>query len=119
MDYIKILLLLIHIFHKILVITVMCGFLFPKKYLIYHLISWPLVWLHWELNNNYCFLTQIERRLNEKINPKIKNKEKNNSEFMKKIFNDMGIYISVEKIDILTKLIFTTSWLITVFRYFN
>ncbi len=118
MNHIKLWILIVHIFHLLLVFSVTFGFLLPNKFLIYHLVSWPLVWLHWNLNNDYCFLTQYERKLKNKISPHNKSDNKSNSEFMKKIFNNMGIYMSVEKILILTKILFTTSWLISAYRYF-
>ena len=113
--------LVIHFFHKLFVYFIVFGFLLPKKYLIYHLIAWPLVWFHWKTNNNYCFLTQIENRLNEQNVPNVVEAQENSgdTEFMKRLFNSMGIMISLERIHLLTQILFTTSWTISSYRYFT
>jgi hypothetical protein len=113
--------LVIHIFHKLFVYFVVFGFLLPKKYLIYHLVTWPLVWFHWKTNNGYCFLTQLESRLNNKDSPNVVEAHANSgdSEFMRQLFNNIGIVISLERIHLLTEILFTTSWVISFYRYFT
>jgi hypothetical protein len=46
--------------HRLIVYFMTIGFIFPYDYLIYYLPLWPIVWLHWQLNNNVCVLTEIE-----------------------------------------------------------
>ncbi len=113
--------LVIHFFHKLFVYFIVFGFLLPKKYLIYHLIVWPLVWLHWKTNNNYCFLTQLESKLNGKESPNVIEAHANSgdTEFMKRLFNNMGIVMPIERIHLLTRILFTTSWIISSNRYFT
>ena len=113
--------LVIHFFHKLIVYLIVFGFLLPKKYLIYHLVTWPLVWFHWKTNNGYCFLTQLESRLNNKDSPNVVEAHANSSdsEFMRQLFNNIGIVISLERLHLLTEILFTTSWVISSYRYFT
>ena len=117
----KYLSLVIHIFHKFFVYFIVFGFLLPKKYLRYHLFAWPLVWLHWKTNNGYCFLTQLENRLNGKESPNVIEAHANSTdaEFMKRLFNNMGIIMPIERIHLLTNILFTASWVISSYRYFT
>ena len=111
----------LHILHKLIVYFMVFGFLLPKKYLIYHLIVWPLVWLHWKTNNNYCFLTQLESKLNGKESPNVieAQADSTDTEFMKQLFNSIGIIMPIERIHLLTRIMFTTSWTISSYIYFT
>jgi hypothetical protein len=100
--------------HGLFVLFLFFGFLLPKKYLLLHLVTWPLVWLHWQLNNQKCILTEWEFNLRDEPIPHIKD---NHSPFMKKFFRiTLGRNISNESIYYLTNIGFTIAWLITLLR---
>jgi hypothetical protein len=54
---------IIYFIHILLICFICLGFLLPKKYLIYYLICWPLMYLDWNMNDHRCILTQIENKL--------------------------------------------------------
>ena len=39
------------------------------------------------------------------------------SEFMRGLFNNMGIVLSLQKVHLLTRVLFTVSWFISYYRY--
>jgi hypothetical protein len=41
------------------------GAFLPGKYLIYYLILWPAVIIHWSFNDSNCMLTELESQLSE------------------------------------------------------
>jgi hypothetical protein len=96
------------------------GCFLPKKYLPFHLLSWPLVYLHWKTNNNKCVISQIEYKLkyNTTINSPTSDNHDDDYYFMKKIFKDIGADFSNKQLSYLTYSLFTISWIISFFRYF-
>ena len=56
----NIILNLIRLAHISICLLLAFGFLLPNKYLIFHIIFYPLVLLHWYTNKNNCFLTELE-----------------------------------------------------------
>jgi hypothetical protein len=46
--------------HVVSALFLTLGALLPKKYLIYFIFGWPLLYLQWILNDNKCLLTQVE-----------------------------------------------------------
>ena len=51
--------LIVHTIHKLLVYFTIFGFLLPRKYLICHLLVFPIILFHWILNDNKCAFTQL------------------------------------------------------------
>jgi hypothetical protein len=41
------------------------GCLVPKKFLWAHALFWPLVFLHWHLNNGNCIITDLQKRVGD------------------------------------------------------
>ena len=102
--------------HNLIVLFLVIGFLLPKKYLIYFLIAWPLVYLHWKTNNNRCSLTELEYWLDNKPYPAdLSNYD--GFHFLKKMVDSFNIderlqyYIGTYG--------FNLTWLIGVYRYYN
>ena len=56
----NILKLILRLIHFIFVVLLIVGAFIPKKYLLYFIIMWPLINLHWITNNTKCVCTQIE-----------------------------------------------------------
>jgi len=52
---------IIFILHILLLVFAVLGCLLPKKWLILHLLVWPLIIIHWLTNNDNCILTQLEK----------------------------------------------------------
>ena len=108
--------LLIHIFHRVFTYFTLFGFLLPKKYLIYHLLCFPGILIHWMTNNNKCILTELEIQLSGKSWSEYE------SEYSIKLLKSFGINVKKDKNtkDFITKLYitsYTISWLISLIRY--
>lgn len=108
--------------HTLIVLFLFWGFLLPKKYLIYHLIAWPIVWLHWQLNNQRCILTEWEFKLRGIDDAQIIKVTENDSPFMRKFYkvifgNDKTI--SNETIHNSVVFGFTFAWIISLIRKFK
>ena len=112
---------ILKIIHRIIVIFVVIGCTLPKKFLIYHIILFPGLLIHWKTNNNYCILTQIENNLRNKKTTKTVNEDHDQAvSFMKPFFKDIfNIDLDIETCDKLTIVMFTISWLISFIRYFS
>ena len=111
----------IHITHKIIAYIVIFGFLLPKKYLWYHQFLFPILFLHWKTNNDSCILSQIEVYiLGDKNVPIVENDhDDSDSTFMKSLFSNWGLKITSDhESNIYTVVLFTTSWLITLYRLY-
>nr|QBK88903.1 MAG: uncharacterized protein LCMiAC01_05850 [Mimivirus LCMiAC01] len=104
--------------HKIFVYTIIFGFLLPKKYLKFHALLWPLTYLHWKTNNDKCAVTQLEKYLKgDKNVPTVENDhDDGDANFMKRFFKGWGINLTMRGIHTCTLIIFTVSWLITMYR---
>jgi hypothetical protein len=107
--------------HTLIVFFLSWGFLLPKKYLIYHLFAWPIVWLHWQLNNQRCILTEWEFKLRGIDDAQIIKVTENDSPFMRKlykmIFGDKKS-ISNETLHYSIIILFTLAWIISLIRIF-
>ena len=58
------LLFLVYVLHNLCWAFTFFGFLLPPKYLIYYILFWPFILLHWTTNDNKCILQQIKNKLN-------------------------------------------------------
>jgi hypothetical protein len=115
----NILLISIVIIHKILVYFMFLGFLLPKKYLPFHLLVWPIVYTHWQFNDNKCILTQIELKIkngSEKDAPSVDADHGSDYYFIKKILADFNIELTNRGMSNLTYSLFTIAWLISFIR---
>ncbi len=41
------------------------GCLVPQKFLWVHVLFWPLVFLHWQLNNGNCIVTDFQKKVGD------------------------------------------------------
>jgi hypothetical protein len=98
--------------HFSLGIFIVFGFLIPKKYLIFHIVFWPLLVIHWKTNNNKCVLTQVEHFLND-------TKETNDEPFILKHVKNFGFNVTEKFVDKMMFMIFTIPWLFTCWRLFK
>jgi hypothetical protein len=104
---------LVVILHCIIVYFLFLGCFLPEKYLIYHLLAFPLVSFHWQLNGNRCYLTDLEYKLNGiKDVPAIDN----HYPFMKRIFAQLRFYPNDATIHIYAMWGLIIAWLITLVR---
>jgi hypothetical protein len=46
--------------HLSLVLIFIIGPFLPGKYLLYYLLLWPLIYIHWYFNDDRCMLTELE-----------------------------------------------------------
>ena len=102
--------------HKLIVYFMAFGFLLPHGFLLYFLLTWPLVYLHWQFNNNRCVLTELEYYLDDTPYPPTVDKDHNNP-FVMKLLNDFGIHLSDSQVHYGIMYGFTVSWMIGAFRY--
>lgn len=89
--------------HALVVIYGFLGFLSPKKYLIFHAFFWPLLLIHWKMNDGKCILSQLENQ----------NVSSGEWPFIRKF---LKFDISDEMIGYITYIVYTTSWIITLMR---
>lgn len=101
----------IYIIHIILVYFIILGFLLPYEYLWIHLLTFPLIVLHWKTNNDKCILTEYEY-----TSEQIDNKK---APFMQKFFASYGLNLNDKDADKATYILFTTTWLISCIRYYR
>jgi hypothetical protein len=111
------------VLHKLLVYFIAFGCILPVKYLPFHLIAWPSVYIHWKFNDNKCVLTQLEHWLKDgtcmKDAPKVGEKRDDDFYFAKKTLHDYSIDLSDEEVDKLIYIFFSLSWMISFYRYIN
>ena len=113
----KILKPIVRTIHILLIIFFFAGAFIPKKYLILFIFTWPLLYLHWQTNNNKCIFTEIEYWLDDNEEEVLNQYE--NFPFMTCMLNGLNIKIKGKK----TKYyifctILTFFWLIGLYRYF-
>ena len=116
----NILIFLLTTFHKLLVYFMFFGCILPPKYLPLHIALWPIVYVHWQFNNNKCILTELELKMRgiKKI-PSVENDHGSDYYFMKKILSDMNISLTDHQMKYMTYILFTVSWLVSIKRYAN
>jgi hypothetical protein len=110
--------IIINIIHKLLVYFMFFGVLLPEKYLLYFVITWPFIYIHWQLNNNRCILTELEYYLDNKPYPPTIDKD-HDYPFMKSVLGDFGISMDDENIHYGVMYGLTILWIIGMIRYFK
>ena len=93
------------------------GFFIPDKYLIYYLIIWPAIYIHWLFNDDKCMLTDIENKLNDNhYNNVDEYRYKNYNNFFKQL-KKYSIYF--DNIDDFTTKIYTIASILWVIGFFR
>ncbi len=116
LDFLKQILIFFLIFiHKLIVYFMILGFLLPYKYLYIFLLTWPIVYIHWQLNNDMCCLTQLEYYLKNKPNPPT-SKEDHDYPFAKKFLSIFNINLPNDKIHQFILINLTILWFIGLLR---
>ncbi len=100
--------------HVLILFFMIFGFLLPSKYLIIYVLCWPSIYLHWQLNNNNCYLTELQYKLENKPLPSSK---ENNYPFVKGVLNNIGIKMNDNNIHIFFMYGITSLWFIGFIRF--
>lgn len=112
---------ILNAFHKLLVYFMIFGCLLPEKYLWIHLLLWPIVYVHWQFNDEKCCLTQLELYLkyntSRKDAPKVEHDHGEDFYFLRKLLADFNLNLTIEQMHTGTYVVFTTSWFISFIRY--
>ena len=113
---------LVRYIHIALLFILIFGVFLPGKYLIYYLILWPAVIIHWSFNDNKCMLTELESQLNENhVNMNI-NDEIIHYKYLAifKNFKKINIYFdSIDKFASYLHAIYMICWLVGFIRFLN
>jgi hypothetical protein len=110
----------VHVCHRLLVYFMSLGCFLPEKYLWLHLLLWPIVFAHWQFNDQKCCVTQLEIYLKNKkcdASPHIQDDHGNDYYFLKKLLKDFNIEMTKEDMQTGIHVLFTTSWAISLFRF--
>jgi len=110
----NILIKLLVFLHVLILLFIIFGFLLPSKYLIIYVLFWPLIYLHWQLNNNNCYLTELQYKLENKP---LQVTTENNYPFVKGVLNNIGIKMNDNNIHKLVIYGITFLWLIGFIRF--
>jgi hypothetical protein len=103
--------------HYFVVLFITLGAFIPKKYLVYFLFAWPILYLHWQMNNNKCLLTQIECWLD---NQPYCNVTDNDFPFVTNMLNYLHIEITGnEQKNRIMNSGLTCFWLFGMYRYYK
>jgi hypothetical protein len=89
------------------------GFILPKQYLLYHLLSFPIIYLHWMTNNNKCILSELEHYL------KGTKYDNESYEYVKKLYSELGFNIPKNKVSLVFYTHLGISFVISIFRLIN
>lgn len=74
----------------------------------------PLTLLHWKLNNNKCFITELEQKYVK--NTKYENWVTESPLFTQRYLSLFGIHINEIKLEIILKYSIGLTWLYTIFK---
>ena len=61
----EILKFIVRYIHGFIFFALIVGVFVPGKYLIYYLIIWPAIYIHWIFNNDQCMMTDLENKLDD------------------------------------------------------
>ena len=99
------LLFILYVIHNLFIVFVAFGFLLPSKYLIYYVFCWPIMLLHWTLNDNNCFMTQLQNYIKH---------ESSNKTIYERVSSRLNI--SIEHAEMLVIYGITFIWTIAIIR---
>jgi hypothetical protein len=107
----------ITIIHYIFLIIFILSIFIPDKYLIYIIFLRPLTMIHWDFNNNQCFLTEVAYNYDDNYYPGISlfkyEKYKN---FVKQLYNYNIYFDNYDSMTSIINNIFNICWLIVFIR---
>jgi hypothetical protein len=107
-------------FHRLLVYFMTFGFIFSYDFLIYYLPIWPIVWFHWQINNNICILTEIEYILKNNHTKAPEIQDNHDYQFFREISKLFGIeQMSNRTIHNIVIISLSIAWLIGYIRYYK
>ena len=109
----------LYVAHLLFVYFIIFGCFLPSKYLWIHILCWPIVRLHWYLNDDYCFLTQLEYKLKKNtIDKQLSKNSDPEASFMKSIYENFSkTKMTNAEADVITTTIFMTAWIISITRF--
>ena len=112
MNYVNICANIVLFIHIIGIIILLFGFMLPRKYLLYHLMILPFVFLNWLIDNNNCILTKLECTLRGE-------EKKQSNAFISNTLQYLNLNVTEENIDNNIHIIFIIPWLISCIRLYN
>ena len=98
-----------HIFHSFVVYSLLLGWMLPKKYLNYYFMSFFVLFFHWKINNQKCIITQIQQKLDNKMDDK-------NYSFTGNMFNNFGIKLNRNQAYLMSYWMFIFVFFIGLYR---
>jgi|Laugrespbdmm15sd_2_1035082.scaffolds.fasta_scaffold28858_2 hypothetical protein len=103
------------IIHSLVFIFSIVGFMMPEPFLFYFLFIWPTIYLHWQINDNNCILSDLEHYYIDGKTPPSGNKYE--FPFLQKQLANAGI--KLKHLDIYHFFIYglTAFWIIGLIRY--
>lgn len=113
----KILKLITVLIHKFIVYFMVLGVASPKKILIFFTLTWPLVYLSWQINNNKCILTEIEYYLDNNSLPPPSATDDHDYPFIRNMIGDYNMSLTNKQIHYCIMALLTLIWLVGVVRY--
>ena len=113
----KIILYLVILLHKLIVYFTIFGWLMPIKYVKMHLLCFPLILIHWQLNDNKCILTQLEHHLKNVANesPTV-DKDHEISDFNIRLLKQFGFNTNLKNIHKYIIIFISICWLISLYK---
>ena len=113
----KVIKYIVSFLHMLIVLFIFLGAFLPKKYLIYFIFAWPLMYLHWYTNDENCISTEIECWADKKP---YCSEPADDFPFVTNLLKKFNITIhEKETKKYIIEFTLTTFWLIGVYRYYN
>jgi hypothetical protein len=105
---------LLSVLHLASTFFLLFGCLVPQKFLWVHVLFWPLVFLHWQLNNGNCIVTDLQKKVGD---PNITAKS-GSWPYIRSLLANFGDTraISDTQIHIAIYTIYTVSWAVSLYR---
>ena len=104
--------------HLVIMLFLTLGALLPKKYLIYFIFGWPLMYLQWILNDNKCFLTEFEYWLANDPRPAPNHYYNFVIKYNDSLYKIFNIKLDDDLINFYCYFTLVFCWLIGTYRYY-
>ena len=105
---------LIAFIHLMCLLFLIFGFFFNPPITFFHLIAIPAVTTHWWLNNNQCFLTQLQKKFEANTSEITKNLE---GSFTRSILLKVGISLTDQQMKLLIYSVMGVSWALSLIKF--
>ena len=90
------------------------GCLVPQKFLWVHALFWPLVFLHWQLNNGNCILSDLQKKAGDL---QLKSNE-GSWPYVRGLLANFGYTSNIQDNQIRDAIytVYTVSWAVSLYR---